>query len=219
MIQVQTPSQNVQGAGWLFKLMGLIQGITGLFLIAVALWLVISLPVWWSTAPRISLPLFVDLYPSEEVISLNPESTVIQEFKTCKTFECVVNTKFADAWVQWFYILIIGLGKIISYMFIKVLRQIVGSVAQGQAFSHANANRLHMLAIYIFSITLYESIVVAGFCYWALSGFLYLGDGMKPTGIFDVFDMDQMLIIWVLFVLGEVFRRGAEMTKEQSLTI
>ena len=219
MTQVQTLPKSTQGAGWLYKFMGVLQGLTGLYLVAVALWLIISLPLWWPSAPRLSLPLSVDLFQSEEMISLTADNTAIHDFIAWKAFHGELSTKFAGAWDQWIYLLILGVGKIITYLFIRELRKIVGSVAQGQAFSQTNANRLRTLAILIFSTTLYESIVIAGFCRWALGSFVYLGKGIAATGFMDIFDMDQILIIWVLFVLSEVFRRGAVITKEQSLTI
>jgi len=219
MNQVQTSSQNTHGAGWLYKLMGLILGLSAAFLIIIALWLITSFPGWWSSAPRISLPLSVDFYPSEEMISLAPENTKISHCEVGRSFGGVVTAKFRSPWDQWIYILIFGLGKIILFLFVRELRRIVGSIAQGLAFSNQNARRFRKLSVLIFSRAAFDSVIVAGFTTWTMDSFVSSGRGMKASHFLDVFDTDTIIIIWVLFVLSEVFRQGAEMSKEQSLTI
>lgn len=218
MTQVHSSPQNTHGAGWLYKLMWLIQSLSVAFLLFITVWLIISFPVWWSSAPRISLPLFVDLNPSGEMISVTPENTKILSFSPGE-FKGELDIKFENAWAQWIYIVIIGLQNIVALMIIRELRQIVGSIHKGLAFSHENARRLRMLGLLIFCMAVCDSVLVAGFCRWAVGSFTSSGGGLGASYFLGVFDKENVITIWFLFVLSEVFRQGSKMSEEQSLTI
>ncbi len=219
MTKVNSSSPGYLGAGWLYKLMVLIQGLSIIFLAIVAIWLIVSFPVWWSSAPRISLPINVELHPSAISISTTAENTTVLDFSTGRSFSGALNTKFSNPWAQWIYILIIGLQNTIAFFIIQKLRQIVGSIAEGLAFSHQNANRLQILGILFFCMAIFDSVVVAGFSFWAAGNFTSPGGGLNATNFLSVVDMKTFVIIWIIFVFSEVFRQGAKISKEQSLTI
>ena len=105
-------------------------------------------------------------------------------------------------------------GVIIWALFI--LRQIVRSVGKGNPFDPENGKRLRWIGISILAVTLFDflhDILLNLFITPRLTF-----DSIIPLSSVS-FHFEDILVAMVIIVIGEAFRIGAEMKKEQELMI
>lgn len=99
------------------------------------------------------------------------------------------------------------------FLFFRHLRRIVDSVAEGDPFVPANAQRLTTMA------WLMLAVQIAAIFASALGGYIaaHIGDIQGKVTIGG--DFGGIILILTLFVLARVFRRGAEMRAELEGTV
>ncbi len=100
-----------------------------------------------------------------------------------------------------------------SAYFLKQLLDIVGSVAAGDPFAPANADRLTRMAWTVLGIQLLA--VPLGLLQYRLQDVLALEDAIFAISFAD----NGLVLALVLFILARVFRHGATMREELEGTI
>ncbi len=107
--------------------------------------------------------------------------------------------------------LLIALAAILGYYFIRHLRRIIDTVADGDPFTPANAVRLNHMA------WLAVAVQCIAFPAGALAGWVayiskahYIDVGVSFSGV---------LLALILFVLARIFGQGAEMRAELEATV
>jgi hypothetical protein len=210
--------RGTHGAGWLNGLLAVFQIGIGIIVVGVALWLVISLPLWWADAPRPMLPMAVaidptatDLLPAESVTGVLREVSV-------ERIRGDLAVQFASPWAQWLYIFF-GLQQVvIVYLVVSLLRKVVASAARGVALSRENAKRLRWVGL----LFLLEAVYAPGVSS-LLTGRL-LDDVAVPDAKLLVdwgsdLGSHNFVTGWIVLVLSEVFRQGAELRDDQAYTV
>lgn len=110
------------------------------------------------------------------------------------------------------FLLIIGL-MVLSFLFMRELNRMIGSVEQGDPFQPFNADRLRQMGW----LTLASQLTLV-----ALAGIGMAFDGIRPALMAeDALNaaFGGFLLALVLFILARVFRIGAEMREELEGTV
>ena len=108
----------------------------------------------------------------------------------------------------------IGLGgamALLALNFVRKLLQIIRTVAQGDPFDSANADRLQMMAWMSLAIQA-VGVVLGGIAHW-------IARTIKEANIHFEWEITSIILILLLFILARVFRRGAEMRSELEGTV
>ncbi|MET0180119.1 MAG: DUF2975 domain-containing protein [Novosphingobium sp.] len=109
---------------------------------------------------------------------------------------------------------LIGVGLAITalaFLFLRHLRRIVDSVAQGDPFAPVNAERLEAMGWLTLAIQL-TSLFAEGVSHW-------VANQVDPLSAdFDI-SLGGLFLALVLFILARVFRKGAEMRDELEGTV
>lgn len=104
----------------------------------------------------------------------------------------------------------------LTLLFLHHLRRVLHRAREGAPFDPDNAGRLRLLGLLAFALALLQG--TAGFLTSLAVNQGFADSGMRvPTGI----HLNEMLVLFglVLLTLAEVFRRGAELEREQSLVV
>lgn len=126
-----------------------------------------------------------------------------------------VGAPASGIWLILVALVLIFALMVMAVMFFKRLLAIIGSVAEGNPFDHANADRLtHMgwLALGGQAVIL----PLMGIAEWFAPYLEKAGQGSEFG--FD-FDLGSILLILVLFILARVFRHGAAMRDDLEATV
>ena len=105
---------------------------------------------------------------------------------------------------------------IVCVYFVKLLRDIVRTIDQGDPFAEENAQRVRTIGGLIL---LFELVRSAG--QLAISGFadsMVIAQGFNLSGRLEV-NVGLLVVGTAVIVLSEVFRHGSRMREEQSLTV
>jgi Protein of unknown function (DUF2975) len=107
--------------------------------------------------------------------------------------------------------LLIAVTAMLGYLFVRHLRQVIDSVADGDPFIPDNAVRLNRMGWLVAAIQLIAipAGALAGWIAWA-GHVRYIDVGVSLGGV---------LLALILFILARVFRRGAEMREELEGTV
>jgi hypothetical protein len=105
-------------------------------------------------------------------------------------------------------------GVIIWVLFI--LRQIVRSVGEGTPFDPENGRRLRLIGLSIIAVTLFDFLHEILLNLFITPRLTF--DSIVPQSSVS-FRFEDLLSAMVIIVIGEAFRIGAEMKKEQDLMI
>ena len=116
--------------------------------------------------------------------------------------------------VLWVYT---ALAAAVLLLFVHNLRRIFQRVRDGAAFDAQNAFRLRRLGTLLLAFALLESIGETATAWIAKSG-LVAGSGVTVQSGLSA-DGRLVLAAFVLIALAEVFRKGADLEREQSLVI
>lgn len=212
-----TRNQRTHGAGWLSRLLAVFQGLVLLIAAAAALWLVISFPLWWYDAPRIPLPVSVAVAGHEQLITLPPEAAGIGEIDTGR-WRGDLEIRFANAWAQWFYVAV-GLGQILLVALIfHYLRVATGSFARGEGLSRSTARSLRWAG----GLMILEAIIapgIAAIVSTLVVNQLSVAKGTLTMDWMSEFGQSSFISGWVVLILSEAVRQGAELLDDQSLTV
>jgi hypothetical protein len=184
--------RGTHGAGWLTGVLTVFQ--LGIGLVAVAI-----------------DPTTTDLLPAERV------SDVLREVNV-ERIRGDLAVKLENPWSQWLYIFF-GLQQIVIVLLVvTLLRKVVASVAHGEALSRANAKRLRWVGL----LFLLEAVYAPGISS-LLTGRLL--DAVVVPGAKLLVDWGtdlgghNFVTGWIVLVLSEVFRRGAELREDQAFTV
>lgn len=210
-------SKRTHGARWLAKLLGLGQILITITVAATAIWLLVTFPVWFPDAPRLALPVEVAVFPDGDFLSLKTETSPFQEYEL-KGLAGELEVKFSGAWTQWVFVFFGLLEFLLVLLILVFLRKIVSSIATGEAFSTTNAKRLRWVGGLLILEALFApgaSTLVSGM---AIKGVETAG-GELTVNWFRDFGQGGFFTGWIILILSEVFRQGAEMKQDQSLTI
>lgn len=210
-------SFRTHGAGWLTKLIGLLQTLVLIALAACVLWLIISFPLWWGDAPRLALPLAVGITPAADLVTYADTADSLQHRELSRV-RGDLTVKFANPWTQWIYIFCAVLEILLVFMITGILRRIVGSIAKGQAFSGMNARRLRWLGLLFITESVYGTGVSALLTSRVIKG-MELNGGQLHVDWTSEVGQASFITGWIILVLSEVFRQGAELQTDQSLTV
>ena len=205
------------GARWLSGILGLGQILVGLAAVGALLWVLISFPVWWSDAPRIPLPVHVGLPSEPGLFDLDTAGGPFRSWDLDRVGG-ELEVEFANPWAQWLYFFFAVQEFVIVYIILLFLRRILGTVPLGEAFSADNAKRLRWVGALLILEALFgpgASTLIAGA---ALHGVESTG-GSVDVNFFQEFGTGGLFTGWIVLVLSEVFRQGADMKREQQLTI
>jgi len=109
-------------------------------------------------------------------------------------------------------VLIIALLTLL-FLFLRHMKRIIDTVADGDPFIPANADRLRAMA------WLMLGVQILGISVGTLGGIVdQIVEGEAESLSFE-FDINSLALILVLFILARVFRRGAEMRDELEGTV
>lgn len=212
-----TRNDRTRGAGWLSRLLAALQGLVLLVAAAVALWLIISFPLWWYDAPRIPLPVPVAVAGHEELITLSDEAAGIGRIEFGR-WRGELEIRFANAWAQWFYI-VVGLGQILLVaLILNRLRLATGAFARGEGLSRNTASHLRWAG----ALMIVEAIIAPGIA-MSVSALVVNQLGVTGSSLMvdwlSEFGQHGLIGGWVILILSEAVRQGAELRDDQSLTI
>lgn len=108
-------------------------------------------------------------------------------------------------------IVLAGAVVLLALNFVRKLLQIIRTVAQGDPFDVANADRLQMMAWLSLAIQ-GVGFILGGVAKW-------ISKTIKDAEIHIEWDLTSIILILLLFILARVFRRGAEMRSELEGTV
>ena len=107
-----------------------------------------------------------------------------------------------------------AVATVIGFFFIRHLRRIVDSVAQGDPFAPINAERLSRMAWLTLAYQAVQ-IPMAGLLYWwdaaPMKANVHHGD--------DGISLATIVLALILFILARVFRQGAAMREDLEGTV
>lgn len=113
--------------------------------------------------------------------------------------------------------IIAGAAIALSFRFVQLLGQMIGSVRQGEPFAFRNVRRLHEMAILALG---YQVLSGISFMFGAGDfNFMKFGpfEGLFSTG--NGLSLNGLVLALILFVLARVFRHGAEMNDDLAGTV
>lgn len=122
----------------------------------------------------------------------------------------------APAHVYWVLVGVVTLGGVVLYLaflFVRDMKRIVDSVAEGDPFVPVNAERLTAMAWLMLAIQLL-SIPIAAMSIYIVS---LLESESQVRG--DGGTLNGLVLVLVLFILARVFRKGAEMREDLQGTV
>jgi len=206
---------NDHGARWLHRLLSLVYGCLACVVVALAVWLVVSFPLWWPGAPRLPLPGLVEFPAAAWPVldaAASPAGVEID------AVHGIVKARFVDPWHQWAGLLLGAASLALMALAVGLLRLIVGSLAQGDVFSRANARRLRWLGALMLAESLATPLFAILLSRWIVAG---LTAGGAPLGVDWGPEIDgaSFATAWVVLILSEVFRQGADLRDDQTLTV
>lgn len=206
-----------QGANWLNALLGVSQFILLAILVFGGLWLLITLPVWRPDAPRIPLDMTLVVDPNSSLIEIAPAALPLDTARIVD-WRGDLRLKFTNPWHQWLY-LFFGLQVVALVMFsIRYIRHFVASVAEGKVLTRDNARLLRWAGILMILGSLYAPGASALLSHWVLPGVeaegarLHVGWPGPGTG-------GDITTGWLMLIISEALRRGAELEEDQALTV
>jgi hypothetical protein len=212
-----TRTTHTHGARWLAKLISLGQLVIAVLVAASAGWLLVTFPVWFADAPRIPLPVEVGISPDHEILTLEEGTSPFREF----TFDRIsgdLKVKFEGAWTQWLFVFFALQEFVLVLLILMFLQKIVASIATGEAFSAVNAKRLRWVGVLMIIEAIFgpgASAMISGL---VIKNLQTVG-GEVTVNWFRDFAQGGFFTGWIILILSEVFRQGAEMKQDQSLTI
>ena len=209
--------RGAHGAGWLARLLTLATAAIGALLVAGVLWLLVSCPLWWPGAPRLPLPAWVEL-PAAAAPTPDPATAAQLEDIALRHLRAEVELRFAGPWRQWLYVFFALQELALLVVALLLLRHVVSDLSRGNVFTHANARRLRWLGLVLLVEAIYAPGISSALSQWLTGGLTFAGEPLR-------IDWRQSLggaglaSAWIVLVLSEAFRQGADLREEQSLTV
>lgn len=205
------------GAGWLARLLTLATAIVGTLLTAGLLWLLISCPLWWPGAPRLPLPATVEL-AAGQAPAPDPATAANLQGIELRHLRADVDVRFAGAWRQWLYVFFALQELALLVVAWLLLRHVVGDIARGEVFSRANASRLRWLGLVLLVEAIYAPGISSALSSWLTGDVTFGGEPLRIDWR-QTFSSAGLGGAWIVLVISEAFRQGADLREEQSLTV
>lgn len=205
------------GAGWLTKLLYLIQGLFLVMIGVIVLWLIFSFPLWNHQEPIYKLPLEIVLRGDPGVLPDFVGDDGIRSLQV-QSVGAELRVALANPWLHWLYSVLRSLPIVLALVSTILLRRIVQSIAEGRAFGLENAARLRWIGL----LMLVEALALPGFFAFLSStvvSHVSIAGGKVALDLARQYVGGDFITGWVMLILSEVFRRGAAMEEEQSLTV
>jgi hypothetical protein len=209
-------TNRTHGARWLAKLLGLGMILVGVAAVMTALMLLITLPIWWGDGPSLPIPVQVDISPDSGLLPLDSDSLFTGSRMNRLRGDLMVH--FSNPWAQTLFLWFALLQFVLLFLIIFFLGDIVGSISSGEAFSAANAKRLRWVGMLFIIEAIFGPGASALIAKVALHGIEFTGGELSVDWFMD-FASGGFFTGGVILILSEVFRQGADMKREQSLTI
>lgn len=205
------------GAGWLSRLLHLAGLALGAITVAALAWLLITLPLWWSAAPRLPLPavarLATTLAPPVDMAGGGALQDVV-----VRHLDAELDLKFAGPWAQWLYLFFAVQELVLLTAALLLLRHIVDAVATDDAFGHANVRRLRWLGLVLLVEAMYAPGISSALSGWLLDDVTMGGAPLRVDWSSNL-GTASLVGAWIVFILSEAFRQGAVLRDEQNLTV
>jgi hypothetical protein len=99
------------------------------------------------------------------------------------------------------------------FLFLRHMKRIIDTVAEGDPFIPANAERLRGMAWLMLGVQILALPV------GALEGFIQQSLEGEADSLSFEFDLNSLALVLVLFILARVFRRGAQMRDDLEGTV
>ena len=115
-----------------------------------------------------------------------------------------------------FILLLLALTLAAMFRFFGKLRALITSVGEGDPFIPENARHLHAMAWLLLGVEILSLLV--GAIRLHLANLANLTEGSDRLD-FNLYDLDGILMIIILFILARVFRHGAEMREDLEGTV
>ena len=212
-----TRTNRTHGAKWLARILGLGQLLIAIVIAVTAGWLLVSFPVWFPDPPRLDLPMDMEISPDTGLLPLEPGSSGVRDLKMNRLVG-ELELKFESPWAQWIFIFLVLQEFVLILLVLMFMQKIVASIATGEAFSQANAGRLRWVGGLLILAALFGPGASTLVSQMALRG-MEIGGASLTVNWFREFGQGEFISGWIVLILSEVFRQGAEMQKDQSLTI
>jgi hypothetical protein len=110
-----------------------------------------------------------------------------------------------------------GLAIALSFRFVQLLGQVIGSVREGEPFASVNVRRLNQMAALALA---YQLVLTLSFLFGA--GDFNLMKIGPMEGLFSNsggLSLDGLILALILFILARVFRHGAQLHDDLAGTI
>ncbi len=204
----------LEGIALLLALIGLVTGAWLLFALPGNL-LDSEDPVHADRDLRVNIPFAIEL-PDEsfsiEAASLDLYDPFVEQAQGRLYF----GTR--QAWYLWAHYLLMGAAGVVMLYVVWQLRQLLASIRRGFPFGRSNARRLRNIGLVI----VLADLLGTG-CRYAVGSAIL--DRATITGLTlrPLFDQDSflgyLLLGLVILIIAEVFRQGAALAEDQSLTV
>jgi hypothetical protein len=162
------------------------------------------------------VPVEVELSPDSGLLPFDSDSPFTGSQMDRLTGD--LDAQFANPWAHTAFLFFALQEFVIALFIVFFLGHIVGSISAGEAFSAANAKRLRWVG----GLMILERLAAPGYSAIvskiAMSGLDVPGATLRVSW-FEDFGHGGIIAGWIVLILSEVFRQGAEMKREQSLTI
>ncbi len=207
------------GGGLFSKLLVLILIFFSFVSIITLLWLLISFPLWWPDAPRISLPFAVMLSAGIEGVfnNISFSSELLQSIEF-RYWRGDLNVLLINPWHQWFYILFAFAGFCVVVLNFHFLHKVVKAISCGQALNHQNANYLKWAGLLMILLSVYFPALSIFTSFWLLEGLIESGNQLSVDWISEI-EQGSFISGWILLTVSEAVRQGSELQDEQVFTI
>lgn len=206
------------GAHWLYRLLTLIYGLIILITAIYAVHMIFAFPIWSSDIPRKFPLLGMVKLPSTALpaIETMTNSTVLTA--NLKNMHGLVEVRLGNQWFHWLGLLSQLLVFLLVTLMVRLLRLIVGSVVEGDIFNRVNARRLRWLGLAMMVTLLLGPIYHIAFITFTLRG-ISVGGAPIAVAWGELIDLESFVSAWIVLILSEVFRQGAKLYEDQSLTV
>lgn len=206
-----------QGVRWLHRLLSLSYCLVVILAVVTAVWLLVSLPVWYPDAPRVPLLGMVMVPAAAWPTLVTAPDAGVSELEIVEVHG-ILRARFENPWSHWVFLFIFSLGVGLCAVVLFLLLRIVGSIADRDVFTRANARRLRWLGLALVVEAVASPVAVYAMSRLAIGGVTVAGAPFAVDWKSE-FDWTSFVGAWIVLILSEVFRQGADLRDDQSLTV
>jgi len=212
--------KQAHGGRWLQRLITVMFMTTVLACILVAIFELVTFPLWWSGAPRPLINATVQLVPhgsgtSSLFVAEGAGSFV--ESAYIDNLHGRVNVHSVSPWWSWLFTMLAPVYLGLTLWILWLLDRVVSGIMSGTGFTYRNAVRLRTMGL----LVVIESVASPAAEFIAS---IWLGrqvevEGVSVLAAWPELSLPSFLLGWLIVIIGEAFRHGASMREEQELTV